>query len=168
MFRKSSNNKRKPVSVQFDTLISEKTSVRGDVHFAGGLHVDGRVEGTVVAEEGSDAVLRLSEVGEVVGDVYAPHVVINGTVHGDVYSTEDVELASKAAVHGNVYYNLIEMAMGAAVNGSLLHRKNGDDTAPATRTEPAASPVTTPERSEQDLAGEEDDALSVETDAGRV
>ena len=168
MFRKSSNNKRKPVAAHFDTLISEKTSVRGDVHFAGGLHVDGRVEGTVVAEEGSDAVLRLSEVGEVVGDVYAPHVVINGTVHGNVYSTEDVELASKAAIHGNVYYNLIEMAMGAAVNGSLLHRKNGGDPAPETRTEATASKASTSERQEQELGDEEDEALSMGTDAGRV
>ncbi len=166
MFGKSSN-KRKPVSTHFDTLISERTSVRGDVHFSGGLHVDGRVEGTVVAEEGSDAVLRISEVGEVAGDVYAPHVIINGTVHGNVYSTEDVELASKASVHGNVYYNLIEMAMGAAVNGSLLHRKNGDGLAPETRTVPAASQVGALEHSEQEQGAEEEE-MPVETDASRI
>ena len=34
-----------------------------------------------------------------------------------------LELAAKASVHGNVYYNLIEMAMGAAVNGSLVHQR---------------------------------------------
>ena len=105
----------------FDTLISGKTKLVGDVHFSGGLHVDGRVEGSIRAEEGSDAVLRISEVGEVEGDVHAPHIVINGTVRGDVYATEDLELASKAAIHGNVYYNLVQMAMGAAVNGSLMH-----------------------------------------------
>lgn len=124
MFRKSSPA-RKAGTAQFDTLISRKTSIKGDVHFSGGLHIDGKVEGTVYAEEGSDAVLRISDIGEIEGDVYAPHVIINGTVYGNVYSSEDLELASKAAVHGNVYYHLIEMAMGAAVNGSLLHRKEG-------------------------------------------
>ena len=33
-----------------------------------------------------------------------------------------IELAAKANVNGNVYYKLIEMAMGSSVNGSLVHR----------------------------------------------
>ncbi|MGM0450409.1 MAG: bactofilin family protein [Pseudomonadota bacterium] len=123
MFRKSRTINKS--SGQYDTLVSNKMSITGDVHFSGGLHIDGRVEGTVYAEEGSDAVLRISDVGEVVGDVYAPHIIINGTVHGNVYSSEDLELASKASIHGNVYYHLIEMAMGASVNGSLLHQREG-------------------------------------------
>ncbi|MDR9426470.1 MAG: polymer-forming cytoskeletal protein, partial [Marinobacter sp.] len=88
-----------------------------------GLHVDGRVRGKVLAEEGSDAVLRISEVGEVSGDIVAPHVVINGTIHGDVYASAHLELAEKASINGNVYYNLIEMAMGASVNGNLVHQR---------------------------------------------
>ncbi|TDT44615.1 cytoskeletal protein CcmA (bactofilin family) [Halospina denitrificans] len=137
MFQKS-KSARKAGSVQFDTLVSNKTSVKGDIHFSGGLHVDGKIEGTVYAEEGSDAVLRISDIGEIEGDVYAPHIIINGTVYGNVYSSEDLELASKAAIHGNVYYHLIEMAMGAAVNGSLLHRKEGNVPAGA-RTLPSQS-----------------------------
>lgn len=122
MFGSKKQKPRRPVG-HFDTLISRKTSVEGDVHFSGGLHVDGRIRGKVIAEEGSEAVLRVSEVGEIQGDIVAPHVIINGTVHGDVYAGAHLELATKAAIHGNVYYNLIEMAMGAEVNGNLVHRK---------------------------------------------
>lgn len=114
---------RKPTTGHFDTLISSKTNVSGDVEFSGGLHVDGRVRGKVVAEEGSDAVLRISEVGAVEGDIIAPRVIINGTVHGDVYASEHLELAQKASINGNVYYNLIQMAIGASVNGNLVHQK---------------------------------------------
>lgn len=114
---------RKPTTGHFDTLISSKTSVAGDVEFSGGLHVDGRIRGKVMAEEGADAVLRISEVGSVEGDIIAPRVIINGTVHGDVYASEHLELAQKASINGNVYYNLIQMAMGAAVNGNLVHQK---------------------------------------------
>lgn len=121
MFGKKAQKPRRPVG-HFDTLISRKTTVAGDVQFSGGLHVDGRIRGRVVAEEGSDAVLRLSEVGEIEGDIVAPHVIINGTVHGDVYASAHLELATKASIHGNVYYNLIEMAMGAQVNGNLVHQ----------------------------------------------
>jgi cytoskeletal protein CcmA (bactofilin family) len=117
--------KQKPrrASGHFDTLISSKTSIEGDMHFSGGLHIDGRVQGKISAEEGSNAVLRISEVGEVAGDIIAPHVVINGTVHGDVYASTHLELAEKAAINGNVYYNLIEMAIGASVNGNLVHQR---------------------------------------------
>ena len=93
------------------------------MHFSGGLHVDGRIRGKVVADEGTDAVLRVSEVGEVTGDINAPHVIINGTVNGDVYASAHLELAEKASINGSVYYNLIEMAMGASVNGNLVHQR---------------------------------------------
>ncbi|HTN32588.1 MAG TPA: polymer-forming cytoskeletal protein [Marinobacter sp.] len=108
----------------FDTLISSKTFIEGDVHFSGGLHIDGRVRGKVSAEEGNDnTVLRISEVGEVTGDIIAPHVIINGIVNGDVYASAHLELAGKAAINGSVYYNLIEMAIGASVNGNLVHQR---------------------------------------------
>ena len=40
---------------------------------------------------------------------------------GDVYANERVELATNARVSGTVYYRLLEMAMGAEVNGKLVH-----------------------------------------------
>ena len=122
MLGKKKQKPRRPTG-HFDTLISSRTRVDGDVKFSGGLHVDGHVHGKVVAEEGSDAVLRISQIGEVAGDIVAPHVIINGTVHGDVYASAHLELAEKASINGNVYYNLIEMAMGASVNGNLVHQR---------------------------------------------
>ena len=113
---------------RFDTLISAKTRVDGDIHFAGGLHIDGIVRGSVVSEEQADtALLRLSECGEVEGDIVAPNIVINGTVKGDVYALGHLELAEKAAITGNVYYNLIEMEAGASVNGNMVHSKDPDN-----------------------------------------
>jgi cytoskeletal protein CcmA (bactofilin family) len=50
-----------------------------------------------------------------------PHVVLNGTVKGDVRATQRVELGPKARVIGNVQYKLIEMSIGAEVNGKLIH-----------------------------------------------
>ena len=48
-------------------------------------------------------------------------VVVNGKVEGNVYAGTRVELAAKAAVKGNVYYKLIEMQLGAMVDGQLVH-----------------------------------------------
>lgn len=121
----SGKKKNRPARV--NTLIGQQTEIRGDVHFTGGLHVDGRIRGNVVAEEDEAAMLTVSEQGEIEGEVRVPTMTLNGTVKGDVYATERIELAPHARVHGNVYYNLIEMAMGAEVNGNLVHSQPGAD-----------------------------------------
>ncbi|GAB4358234.1 MAG: hypothetical protein Kow006_26590 [Gammaproteobacteria bacterium] len=119
------SGKKKSRPARVNTLIGQQTEVRGDVHFSGGLHIDGRVLGNVLAEEDDHAMLTLSEEGEVEGEIRVPVVTINGTVKGDVYARERIELAPRARIHGNVYYNLIEMAMGAEVNGNLVHSVPG-------------------------------------------
>jgi len=106
---------------QIDSLIGSGTEVRGDIHFKDGLHIDGVVKGSVVAE-GEDSMLTMSEGGRIEGEVHVHNLVLNGEVIGDVYASEHIELAPEARVTGNVYYNLIEMAMGAEVNGNLVHR----------------------------------------------
>jgi cytoskeletal protein CcmA (bactofilin family) len=105
-----------------DTIIGQQSRLEGDIHFGGGLHVDGRIKGNIIAEAGSESVLTVSEHGRIEGDVRVPTVILNGKVSGDVHSSERIELAAHAEVNGDVYYNLIEMAMGAAVNGSLVHQ----------------------------------------------
>lgn len=119
--------KDKAKKVDFDrhagktTMIAKGAEINGDVKFEGGLLVEGTIKGNVRAEDGSDALLRLTEAGKIEGEIHVPNVVINGKVNGDVHSSVHVELAAKAVVNGNVHYNLIEMVMGAEVNGSLVH-----------------------------------------------
>jgi cytoskeletal protein CcmA (bactofilin family) len=105
-----------------DSLIGQNTEVFGDIHFTGGLHCDGSIRGNVIAEDDQDAILTLSDRGSIAGEVRVPYVILNGVVTGNVHATEHIELASSARVEGDVYYNLIEMAMGAEVNGKLMHQ----------------------------------------------
>src|ERR1700677_3452361 len=49
---------------------------------------------------------------------------INGIVKGDIEAGDRVELGSKARVLGNVHYTVIETAVGAQINGKLIHRAN--------------------------------------------
>ena len=119
----SGSNKKPKQTAQIDSLIGQNTEIRGDVVFSGGLHIDGKVKGSVIAEEGgAESVLTLSDRGMIEGEVKVPNIVINGAIIGDVHALSHIELASKARVHGNIYYSLIEMAMGAEVNGTLVHK----------------------------------------------
>lgn len=115
---------RKRRIAKIDSLIGQNTALRGDIMFSGGLHIDGTVNGNIVATD-PHSQLTLSEYGCVEGEVRVPNVVLNGHVEGDVYASDRIELASEARVNGTVYYNLIEMVIGAEVNGKLVHCDTG-------------------------------------------
>ena len=115
-----------------DTLIGRQTELHGDVHFSGGLHVDGKIKGKIIAEDDKSTVLSVSETGQIEGDVRVSHVVLNDTIIGDVYAAQRITLSSKARVSGNVYYKLIEMTSGATVNGQLVYQ--GETPMPAALT----------------------------------
>jgi cytoskeletal protein CcmA (bactofilin family) len=113
------------------TIISRDTVIVGDIHFSGNLDVEGLVQGNIVAKPDSDACVRVIDKGRIEGDISAPSVVINGSIKGDVHSSAHLELASRAQVEGNVFYTLVEMAAGSAVNGSLQHVASADQAAHA-------------------------------------
>jgi cytoskeletal protein CcmA (bactofilin family) len=105
-----------------ETLIGPRVVIRGDVHFSGGLYVEGTIQGAVIAEEGcADAVVTLADKGVIEGEVRAPHVIVNGQLRGDVYATGHIELAANARVQGNIYYQVVQMAAGATLTGRLIH-----------------------------------------------
>ena len=96
MFGGNSNSGAKGGDSVVDTLIGRQTEILGDVRFTGGLHVDGKIKGKVLAESGNKgASLSVSENGSVEGDIRVPSIVLNGRVTGDVYASERVHLASK-------------------------------------------------------------------------
>lgn len=117
MFNKGKN---KAKSVRIDTLIGQYTHIKGDISFSGGLRIDGNVVGNVNAMGDKESVLTLSDLGSIEGEIRVPNLVINGTIVGNVFASERVELAPKAKVQGNVYYRMLEMVIGAEVNGQLI------------------------------------------------
>ncbi len=105
-----------------DTLVGKGTRVDGDVHFCSGFHIDGHIIGNLTADDGSGALISISEHGCVEGIIKSPYVILHGTVKGDVIATEKITFGTRARVIGNVYYELIEMAIGAEVNGQMIHQ----------------------------------------------
>lgn len=120
-----------------DTLVGEHAEVLGDVHFAGGLHLDGCVKGNVIADADDSAMLSVGESARIEGDVRVPHVVLNGSVDGNVHTCERIALSAHARVNGNVSYNLIEMASGALVNGHLIYEGDSEEAVTASSSDEA-------------------------------
>lgn len=115
------------------TLIGDNTRIKGDLRFEGGCHIDGVVDGSVIADKDPEAFLSISEEGLVDGSVRVPRVQLNGKVQGDVFAAELVELGPTAKVNGNVHYELLKMAAGAEINGKLIHESSQSPSANAPR-----------------------------------
>jgi cytoskeletal protein CcmA (bactofilin family) len=115
--------KPKPTKkAEIDTLIGAKTRINGDVEFVGGLHLDGYINGNVKGEVDGGTTLSVSEQGCIEGSVVVTNIVLNGIVKGDIEAGDRVEMGPKARVLGSVHYTTIETAVGARINGKLIHR----------------------------------------------
>jgi cytoskeletal protein CcmA (bactofilin family) len=118
------------------TLISRGSEVVGNLRFTNQLYLNGRVDGDIGAADHEDATIVVSETGNVLGDIHVPNVVISGQVEGNVYAAGRVELTATARVRGNVHYRLMEMQLGALVEGQLLHHEGQRPTGPMTEDQP--------------------------------
>ncbi len=106
---------------RIDTLIGAESRIEGNVQFSGGLRVDGKINGNIIAAPGKPSTLVLSETAEVKGEINVTHLVVNGTVTGPVRATEYLELLGKARIIGDVQYRTMEIHLGATISGKLAH-----------------------------------------------
>ena len=113
-------NKHSKPQNKIDSLIGAGTKVNGDMHFSGGLRVDGQIDGNVTANPGKPSTLVLSEHARVDGAINVTHLVVNGVVTGPVHAAEYLELQSKAKLIGDVHYKTLEIQLGALIEGRLI------------------------------------------------
>lgn len=127
------------------TLIATNCELIGDVHFSDQLLVNGIVKGNIHARAGSKAVITVSEKGQVNGEIRVPNVIINGCVCGDIHSDNHIELAAKAVIEGDIYYNVIEMVRCSRVDGNLVHLQDGKKEIKAVEADNPEIQITEPE-----------------------
>lgn len=114
--------KKQPQEVmraQIQTLIGGNTTIDGIIRFTGGVHVVGRVNGNIESDD-VDSLLIVNEGALVNGDVTVSHLIVNGQIDGNVFVNGKVELFDHACINGDVHYNLLELPVGAEVNGNLI------------------------------------------------
>ena len=114
------NKPSKPQN-RIDSLIGAGTRIEGNVVFTGGLRVDGEVKGDVVAVSDQPSTVVVSEQARIEGEVRVTHMVINGTVVGQVHASEFLELQPRCRVTGDIHYTNLEIQLGAVVDGRLVH-----------------------------------------------
>ena len=102
----SSSNASSKSSSKLDTLLGKNTQINGDINFNGILHLDGFITGSVKGSQ-TDDLLTISESGTIEGKIEVANVVVNGKIKGDIIATGKIEIAAKADIQGNIYYQNI-------------------------------------------------------------
>lgn len=110
------------------SVLDAQLVMSGDLETTGSLRIDGKLEGSI---RRADMVV-LGVGAATSGDVHAREVVIGGTITGNVYATERVELQATAIVTGDIVTQTILVQEGGVVNGRVLMRPpEGSGAAPS-------------------------------------
>ncbi len=110
---------RSDKSTTIRSLISEGTVLEGDIVYAEGLRIDGKVKGSVRSDPKHNGILIIGDAAVVEGEIHAHHVIVNGTIKGPIRVDHLLELQPKAKILGDVHYHALEMHNGAQVTGQL-------------------------------------------------
>jgi cytoskeletal protein CcmA (bactofilin family) len=96
-------------------FVGNGTVLTGETTFQAMLRVDGHLTGRVSSDVGT---LVIGATGRVDANISVAAAVINGTVNGDIISTERVELGRTAKVVGNIQSPRLMIEDGAVFEGS--------------------------------------------------
>ncbi len=153
-------------------FVGHGTTLTGETQFHAMLRVDGHLIGTVSSESGT---LIIGTNGQVDANIAVAAAMINGTVNGDIYASEKLQLGRTARVLGNIHSPRLIVEEGAILEGScsmLKAREVQEEEAVAAAIQyeqpsiPTISETAEPDDSAAYLIDDEDDEESAE--AARV
>ncbi len=91
--------------------------------FDKGIHIDAKVNLDIFSES-ADSVIRISNRGEVIGDLTAENVLVNGKVKGNIVAKEMVEVTENAKVFGSVTCKKFVGNRKSVYQGRIVERKH--------------------------------------------
>ena len=97
------------------SVIAAGMKIVGDIESTGVIKVEGTIEGAV---RGARQLL-LGRQGVVRGDIHAHEAVIGGTVVGQIFAEERVEIQGTSSVQGDIHTKSIVVLEGGVINGTV-------------------------------------------------
>ena len=100
------------------------------------------LSGKVIGNSDLSGVVTITPEGEWSGTLKAGHVVISGTVEGDVIASGSIEITSTARINGTVTGDTIAVAEGAVIQGDMkiLGKNAGGRFVEKREDDPAVTP----------------------------
>ena len=106
--------------------VGNGTVLTGETSFQAMLRIDGHLTGKIASESGT---LIVGATGRVDANITVAQAIISGTVNGDIFATEKLELTRTAKVIGNVQAPRLVIDDGAVFEGgcTMLKAKEASD-----------------------------------------
>jgi cytoskeletal protein CcmA (bactofilin family) len=119
-------------------VLGKSVIVKGQIFSREDLTIDGEVEGTVELQEHR---LTVGPNGKVLASVKAREIVVLGTIHGNVETTDKLEIRKDAKLVGDIKTARIVIEDGAFFKGNIdiVRETPRPAPAPAPRPQPAAA-----------------------------
>jgi len=95
------------------TLISNGTTLKGDISSNSDLRIDGTIVGNIT----SSAKIVIGANGVVEGDIFGNQADIVGKVSGNIRTKELLQLRGESIVTGNLYAGKLQVEPSATFNG---------------------------------------------------
>ena len=101
---------------QSSTCIGQTIVIKGQLISSEDIAIEGRVEGKVELRE---HVLTIAPTGEVSAELAAKTIIVSGTVHGDIFGVQKVDIQKTGQVDGDISAPRIAMSDGARFQGKV-------------------------------------------------
>lgn len=121
--------------------LGPETVFKGKLRFKESVRIGGRYEGEIEAA----GFLFVEEGATVKADVTADHIIVGGTIHGNVVAREEIEMLPSCKLYGNVKAGRIRIADGVVFEGKCEMIRNSSSVdifaAPLEKLREEARPV---------------------------
>lgn len=95
-------------------IISEGTSIKGDVIAAGDI----RIDGTLIGNIGAKGRLVIGPKGKVEGEINCNNIEVSGTIKGKIKVPELLNMKSSAKIYGDIIAGKLSVEPGSVFTGT--------------------------------------------------
>lgn len=106
--------------IELSTIVGKNSKIEGSFNLKGGVRVDGTIEGTLE----TDGFITIGLAGYAKASIRAKECLVSGTVVGDIFARETLELDKTAKVTGNISAKNLIINSGACLNGNCRMGEN--------------------------------------------
>lgn len=102
------------VQNQAINIISEGTTIKGDISASGDIRIDGALEGNITAK----GKLVIGPKGKVTGEINCNNVEVSGYIKGKVIVLDVLNMKSTAKVYGDIVIGKLSVEPGSVYIGN--------------------------------------------------
>jgi len=97
--------------------LAAHSKIKGDLYFDSDVYFQGELEGTIVVKGEHTSLATVGEGAKIVGEIRVQKMIISGTIQGEIFASESVEITHLGNVTGHIHAPKLIVQTGAVFNG---------------------------------------------------